>query len=388
MARHESCDSPREAFLYCWSDQHFHKRISDWGLPGLVLPLVHSTTLLLHANSLLYLPQKRISLLSSGHVLFRQFPFAFDDLGCTGIEETFHKHILLGIWKQCCCDCDVEKFHGFPFLGQGYKVSGHVAERCWFAKSHSLFIHIMPPVTLHCLVHLTPPEIQLVRFPGVYAITQSSPDSGVHYSLLGMMAWSSVPYAVWQLSYHFFITVRRREKIAAGRPTSFTWLRRSYAKSWIGRLILGLPEQLQEPAFMLTQYLYALGSMLPCPVWFWYRWPSAIFLLSLFVWSVYNGATYYIDVFGTRFQKELEQMKKDVAKWQTSPDAFSSPLMTPKAGNGSITPQQQPDSDGNRGEHGHNRRGNSIDQIPMLDVQHESSTGMEKVAEQMAGQRN
>ena len=249
-------------------------------------------------------------------------------------------------------------------------------------KLDSLFIHIMPPVTLHCLVHLTPPEIQLVRFPGIYAIVQSSPDSAVHYSLLGMMAWSSVPYAVWQLSYHFFITVRRREKIAAGRPTSFTWLRRSYAKSWIGRLILGLPEQLQEPAFMLTQYLYALGSMLPCPVWFWYRWPSAIFLLSLFIWSIYNGATYYIDVFGTRFQKELEQMKKDVAKWQTSPDAFSSPLMTPKAENGSATPQRQQNTDDKSGAHGHKRSESSIDQIPMLDAQHERSSRIEYVPDE------
>ncbi|KAL9138142.1 MAG: hypothetical protein Q9175_000659 [Cornicularia normoerica] len=254
-------------------------------------------------------------------------------------------------------------------------------------KVTSLFIHIMPPVTLHCLVHLTPPEIQLARFPGIYAITQSSPDSAVHYSLLGMMAWSSVPYAVWQLSYHFFITVRRREKIAAGRPTSFTWLRRSYAKSWIGRLILGLPEKLQEPAFMLTQYMYALGSILPCPVWFWYRWPSAVFLLSLFVWSIYNGATYYIDVFGTRFQKELEQVKKDVAKWQTSPDAFSSPLMTPRAEDGSVTPQQQRSIDETSGKSGHKRSESSIDQIPMLDAQHEGSSEMEKVADERVRER-
>lgn len=250
-----------------------------------------------------------------------------------------------------------------------------------FAKVNSLFIHIMPPVTLHCLVHLTPPEIQLARFPGIYAIAQSSPESAVHYSLLGMMTWSSVPYAVWQLSYHFFITIRRREKIAAGRPTSFTWLRRSYAKTWIGRLILGLPEQLHEPAFMLTQYLYALGSMLPCPIWFWYRWPSALFLLSLFVWSIYNGATYYIDVFGTRFQKELEQMKKDVAKWQTSPDAFSSPLMTPKAEDGSVTPQQRQITDSANGKSGH-KRSESIDQIPMLDAQHEGSSETEKVTDE------
>ena len=241
----------------------------------------------------------------------------------------------------------------------------------------SLFIHIMPPVTLHCLVHLTSPETQLARFPGLYAIKYSTPESNMHYSLLGMVTWSSVLYAIWQLSYHFFITVRRREKIAAGRPTSFTWLRRSYAHSWIGRLILGLPQPLQEPGFMLTQYLYALGSMLPCPIWLWYRWPSAVFLLALFSWSIYNGATYYIDVFGTRFQKELEQMKKDVAKWQASPEVFSSPLMTPKPQDGAATPQPIGVDDPSN-KNGHKRSEGSIDQIPLLDTQHEGSTATEK----------
>jgi len=178
----------------------------------------------------------------------------------------------------------------------------------------------MPPVTLHCLVHLTPPAIQQLRFPAIYAIRYSPPSSPEHYSLWAMMVWATVPYALWQLSYHFLITVRRREKIAAGRPTSFTWLRKSYARTWIGRMILSLPEPLIEPGFMLTQYAYALCTMIPCPIWFWYRWASAAFLLALFSWSIYNGATYYIDVFGTRFQKELEQLKKDVAKWQSSPD--------------------------------------------------------------------
>ena len=388
MARHKSRDSSRETVLHRWSSQYFHKRISDRRAPGVILSLVHGTALLLYANTLLHIPQKGLSLLPGGHVLLRQLPLAPDYLGCTGIEKTLHKHVLLGLWQQCCRHCDVEKLDGFSLFGQGHKVSAYAVPRTSSAKIDSLFIHIMPPVTLHCLVHLTPPEVQLARFPSIYAIAQSAPDSALHYSLLGMMAWSSVPYAVWQLSYHFFITVRRREKIAAGRPTSFTWLRRSYAKSWIGRLILGMPEKLQEPAFMLTQYLYALGSMLPCPVWFWYRWPSAIFLLSLFVWSIYNGATYYIDVFGTRFQKELEQMKKDVAKWQTSPDVFSSPLMTPKAEDGSITPQQQRGTDGKSGTSGHERSESSIDRIPMLDAQHEGPSGMERVAVERVRERS
>lgn len=143
-----------------------------------------------------------------------------------------------------------------------------------------------------------------------------------------MVIWATVPYAIWQLSYHFLITVRRRDKIAAGRPTSFTWLRKSYGPTLIGKAVLSLPDAWQEPAFMLIQYSYAVLTMVPCPIWFWYRWASSGFLMTVFIWSIYNGANYYIEVFGKRFQKELDQLKRDVAKWQNSPD-FSGGLKTP-----------------------------------------------------------
>ncbi len=234
----------------------------------------------------------------------------------------------------------------------------------------------MPPVTLHCLVHLSTAEFQKERFPAIYAIRYSLPDSREHYSLWAMMIWATVPYALWQLSYHFLITVRRREKIAAGRPTSFTWLRKSYAKAWIGRLVLSLPVNLQEPAFMLVQYSYALGTMIPCPIWFWYRWASSAFLISVFVWSIYNGATFYIDVYSKKFQNELEQLKRDVSKWQTSPDMTVSPTLTPKAEDGAVTPQ--PQSIGEALNLGAHSRSQSIDHIPMLDSKHALSTGSDK----------
>jgi hypothetical protein len=196
----------------------------------------------------------------------------------------------------------------------------------------------MPCVTLHCLVHLLSPEYQQEHYPAIYNIRHSDPTSSHHYSLLQMMMWATFPYAFWQLSYHLLITVRRRDKIAAGRPTSFTWLRKSYAKTWIGKIVLSLPDFLQEPAFMFIQYSYAVLTMLPCPVWFWYRWPSGLFLTTVFIWSVYNGATYYIDVFGNRFQKELEQLKKDMAKWQASPEGGFTPF-TPM-GDGAETEKQ------------------------------------------------
>lgn len=239
----------------------------------------------------------------------------------------------------------------------------------------------MPPVALHCLVHLIPAELQRTRWPAIYAIKYSLPTSKEHYSLWAMMFWATVPYMVWQLGYHFLITVRRREKIAAGRPTSFTWLRKSYSKTWIGKLVLALPHVLQEPAFMLIQYCYAVITMAPCPLWFWHRYLSAAFLFSVFMWSVYNGATYYIDVFGKRFQNELEQMKKEVAKWQNSPD-MTSPLLTPKteiaAFAGAMTPQMASidpaeDVDASAGMEaaavvgGPHKRSSSFDRIPMLD---------------------
>ena len=242
-------------------------------------------------------------------------------------------------------------------------------------KVTSLFIHIMPPVTLHCLVHLTPSSILATRFPALHTIKTSPPNSPEHYTLWSMLLWATVPYAIWQLSYHIFITVRRREKIAAGRPTSFTWMRRSYAKTFIGRFVLSLPEWLQEPAFMLIQYSYATLTILPCPVWFWYRWASATFLLVVFGWSIYNGATFYIDVFGKRFQNELEALKAEVAKWQNSPvdgaaGRDSPPSGRELAGNGI--------NDGDGSAKGAKREG--VDEVLCLDPgQLMGSTGVKGV---------
>jgi hypothetical protein len=260
-------------------------------------------------------------------------------------------------------------------------------------KVTSLFIHIMPPVTLHCLVHLTPHSILQSRFPAIHHIKTSLPTSPDHYSLVSMMTWATVPYLIWQLSYHFLITVRRREKIAAGRPTSFTWLRRSYAKTWIGKLVLRQPDWAQEPAFMLIQYNFALLTMIPCPIWFWYRWASAGFLLAVFVWSVYNGANYYIEIFGKRFQNELEQLKKDVAKWQASPAVVGSPEMN-------ANPPPAIAGDGNGGGRSDNAvdtlqsKNEGIESIPMLDAKEgqsalssalegEPKKGMEDVRERI-----
>jgi hypothetical protein len=224
----------------------------------------------------------------------------------------------------------------------------------------------MPPATWHCIVHLTSAEMLRERFPAIYDIKNSEAGSPDHFTLLSMMGWATIPYTIWQLSYHCFITVRRAEKIAAGRPTSFTWLRKSYAKSWIGKFVLGLPEALQAPAFMLIQYFYAILTMIPCPIWLWSRWASGLFLTALFALSIQNGATYYIDIFGKRFQRELEELKKDVARWQSSPEGAATSPTILMSDSTVATGAQTLDDSGATAKKGESDQA-SIDTIPLLD---------------------
>ncbi|RMZ85997.1 hypothetical protein DV737_g89, partial [Chaetothyriales sp. CBS 132003] len=245
-------------------------------------------------------------------------------------------------------------------------------------KVTSLFVHVMPPVTWHCIVHLTPRHMLRTRFPAVYQIKFSGDGEPGNYTLLSMLGFASAFYFVWQVSYHFLISVRKREKIKAGRPTSFTWLRRSYSKTWIGKVVLSLPDALQEPAFMLIQYAYAVLTILPCPLWFRSRRASSAFLVVVFTWSIWNGANYYMDVFGNRFQKELEQMKKEVAKWQHTPASGGAAddgggggthlILTPPAIpiDASVDGDDQAASKDARASPGH-RATSSLDKISLLD---------------------
>ena len=106
--------------------------------------------------------------------------------------------------------------------------------------------------------------------------------------------------------------------------------------------------------------------------------------MAVFVWSIYNGATFYIDVFGKRFQNELEQLKKDVAKWQTSPDVAGSPTMTAK-GEDSGIPAQSLSMEPALGEE---KRKSSFEKISLLDGKSTGSTGMEGGSEETVRERS
>ncbi|KAK9459591.1 uncharacterized protein V1516DRAFT_680323 [Lipomyces oligophaga] len=189
-------------------------------------------------------------------------------------------------------------------------------------KTTSTFIHVLPPVVLHCIHFQLEDDYLHERFPGAASLQS--------LDLVEGMLWASFWYIIWQTLYHIFITVRRKDKIKAGRLTSFEWLRRSYRDTRLGRFVNSLPEPFPVFAFTLIQFGYQMLTMIPCPLWYRYEYLSATFVFSIFMIASYNGATYYIDVFGRRFQSELGKLQSDVATWHNS-SSPPSPLVTPES---------------------------------------------------------
>lgn len=107
-----------------------------------------------------------------------------------------------------------------------------------------------------------------------------------------------------------------------------------------------------------------------------------------------------MDVFGKRFQKELEQMKRDVAKWQTSPDTSAKNMNSPLINATDSQPRKEdgqesePKSLGvmdlmnrekqSRMQQTENKKRNSLDRIPLLDGEGHGSPNDKKEQENNA----
>jgi len=130
---------------------------------------------------------------------------------------------------------------------------------------------------------------------------------------------------IWQLLYWKFVLIDRRTKIASGqRTTSFSFLLND-KRGVIGRSLSSIPEYYRVAAFMGGQLLYAVLTELPA-VFLLYDSPfwSAVFLLVIFAVSVWNGGGFYIEVFGRKFERELEALRKELAD-ATARSGHSSP---------------------------------------------------------------
>lgn len=195
-------------------------------------------------------------------------------------------------------------------------------------KTTSSFIHVMPPVTMFVMVHELPEEYIKLRYPGIAAID--------NWNFVASIITTSVYYTIWQVSYHYFISIRKKDQIEKGKVTSFLYLKNKNKSTPLGKFVNGLPYLwMQTLAFTLIQFFYQLLTMTPCPIWFKYKHACGAFVVFIFLWASYNGATYYIDVFGKRLEKEVDKLKKEVINLQQENEKIkNSPIQRPV--NGSV----------------------------------------------------
>lgn len=63
----------------------------------------------------------------------------------------------------------------------------------------------------------------------------------------------------------------------------------------------------------VLQFLYTFITILPAPLLFYQNERlAACFLCIIFVVAVYNGGSFYVEVFGRKFEKQLKALEKQI----------------------------------------------------------------------------
>jgi len=172
-------------------------------------------------------------------------------------------------------------------------------------KVTSLFIHLYPPYTFTVIRHFYPHAHE--RFPALAELP--------YLDSFKALLLTALIYMVWQALYWKFVLVDRRHKIESGlRTTSFSFLLND-KRGVIGRMLSSVRPEYREVSFMAGQLAYAVITELPA-VYLLYDSPfwSAVFLWCIFAVSVWNGGGFYIEVFGRKFERELEALRKELAE--------------------------------------------------------------------------
>ncbi|WVQ78433.1 hypothetical protein IAT38_000519 [Cryptococcus sp. DSM 104549] len=170
-------------------------------------------------------------------------------------------------------------------------------------KVTSIFIHIYPPIVLTVIRHVYPNAE--ARYPGLEHVGD--------YKWYSKILIAALPYILWQGAYYKFISLDRRSKIESGqRQNSFHYMLND-KRGPIGKALQGIRPEHRELWFIFGQLIYSIIFMIP-PATLLINSPTAssIFLIIIFAVSAWNGATFYVEVFGRKFERELEKLRKEM----------------------------------------------------------------------------
>ncbi|KAG0018299.1 hypothetical protein BGZ80_007345 [Entomortierella chlamydospora] len=175
-------------------------------------------------------------------------------------------------------------------------------------KVTSVYIHMSPPITLYVVRWLYPDP---TRYPALR-------DMSVLPTLSSLAAAIGI-YLTWQVAYYIFVVVRQREKIKAGkRVTSYTWLLNDPKGGAISKVAHTFGEKYSILTFMAMQLTYTFVTCLFALLLYRNFKLNTIFLVSLFIVSVWNGACYYMEVFSKQYEKHMEKLAADMTSAMTA----------------------------------------------------------------------
>ena len=75
---------------------------------------------------------------------------------------------------------------------------------------------------------------------------------------------------------------------------------------------------LSKAVFVVTQFLYTLVTILHPPILFTSYYLSCVFLVFVFTMAVWNGASYYIEVFSKRYNLKFEEKIEPQSRKESS----------------------------------------------------------------------
>lgn len=175
-------------------------------------------------------------------------------------------------------------------------------------KMTSLFIHLYPLLTMHTIRHAIPREQALERFPALAQL----PGPGEPLPVGKSMLFSFIVYGAWQASYWTLISRRKKAKIESGeRANSFITMVRG--RGALAPLLGQFRYDRAERWFMFIQFFYTMVTALPAPrLYFRSKTAASAFVFIVQLMAAWNGATYYMEVFGRRFERELLALRAEV----------------------------------------------------------------------------
>eukprot|EP00013_Stygamoeba_regulata_P020503 CAMPEP_0177657320 /NCGR_PEP_ID=MMETSP0447-20121125/16116_1 /TAXON_ID=0 /ORGANISM="Stygamoeba regulata, Strain BSH-02190019" /LENGTH=342 /DNA_ID=CAMNT_0019161655 /DNA_START=26 /DNA_END=1054 /DNA_ORIENTATION=- len=171
-------------------------------------------------------------------------------------------------------------------------------------KITSLFIHISPALCLYCLRWFTPDS-------PIYNVCDNNSSSECSSDFFSLSVLPLAPYLVWQFLYFLKVEILSHEKVSArGYTTSLNYMLASggmigrwanKAKSRLGKVVI----------FMGLQFVYTMLTLLPMSLFFHNMLAHTIWLFSMLVWSIVQGANFYMEVFSARYLDQLEKRRQE-----------------------------------------------------------------------------